>query len=97
MRNLTEYEQSRIKDAIKLSMNYSENSERREVKKLLKKDLDKNAFNKIRNYLDLMLHAQVTSAMYGSDKLENLEYAQCTITAMKHLLRAKLDMKEQME
>lgn len=97
MRNLTEYEQSCIKDATKLSKNFSENSERKEIKHLLEKDLDKNAFIKIRNFLDLMLHAQVTSALYGSDKLENLEYAQCTITAMKHLLRAKLDMNGQME
>ena len=98
MRKLTDYEQSRIKNAIHLSKNFSEPAERKEIKQLIKKDLDKESFNKIRNFLEFMLHSQVTRAMYNdSNYIENLDYAQCIIIAMKHLLRAKLDMKELME
>lgn len=98
MRKLTDYEQSRIKDAIHLSKHFSEPAERKEIKQLIKKDLDKESFNKIRNFLELMLHAQVTRAMYNdSNYIENLDYAQCVIIAMKHLLRARFDITERLE
>lgn len=96
MRNLTDYEQARIKDAIKLSKKYSTKEQRKEIKKLLKKSLTAESSITIYNCLKQVLNAQTAIDLHAND-LYDLDYAHCTIIAMRHLTRAVNSMKERPE
>lgn len=97
MRDLTEYEQSRIKDSIKLSKKFSSKETRKDIKKALKKSLTHTSALSIYDFLKDMLMHQTMNALDSSDCLYKLDYAHCTIIAIKHLNRAVHDMRERME
>lgn len=97
MRELTKYEKSRIKDAMYLSKKFSDKDTRKKIKRLLKVPLTTDTASSIFDFLKRMLEQQTNNALDYSSCLYDLDYAQCTIIAIRHLNRAVHSQKESME
>lgn len=97
MRDLTDYEKSRIKNAIRLSKKFSDKDMRKKIKALLKEPLTTDTASIFFVFLKHMLEQQTNNALEHSSCLYDLDYAQCTIIAIKHLNRAVHSQKERME
>ena len=70
---------------------------RQKIKAFLKEPLTTDIASIIFVFLKHMLEQQTSNALDSSSDPDDLDYANCTLIAIKHLNRAVHDMRERME